>query len=119
MREFLKQTITQVFAQIGVCALICGATIGILISSGLLLLVADEGRSRGFLVPLLVALGVTIYIYIMNKKSCHRGGSFTTKNKMLSMMLFMLISGLISLLFTIYLFIPWWIPDYRGELLLP
>ena len=119
MKGLVKQGITQIFAQIGICALICGATIGILFSSGLLLLVADEGRRRSFLLPILGALAITVYLSIINERSCHQRGLPATKNKMLSMMLFMLLSGLISLLITIYVFIPWWIPDYKGGLLLP
>ena len=119
MREFFKQGAVQIIAQLGICTLMCGATIRLLISSGWLIFFADEGRSKTFLIPALIAFAIVIFMYIENKKSCHQKGFSTTTDKMWGIILFMLLSGLITVLFTLYVFIPWWIPNYQGGFLLP
>jgi carbon starvation protein CstA len=119
MREFFKQGIVQIFAQFGICTLMCGATIGFLISSGWLLLLSNEGRNKTFLIPTLIAFAVVIYAHIENKRTCHQKGFSSTGDKIWGMLLFMFLSGLITILFTLYVFIPWWIPNYQGGFLLP
>lgn len=119
MKEIFKQGAVQVVAQLGVCTLMCGAAIGLLISSGWLLFFTNEGRNKTFLIPFLIAFAVAILMYIENKKACHQKGFSTTGDKVWGMILFMLLSGLITIIFTLYIFIPWWIPNYRGGFLLP
>lgn len=119
MKEFFKQGVTQIFAQLGVCALMCSAVIGLLISSGWLLLFSNEGRNKTFLIPALIAFVIVIFMYIENKKTCHQKGFSTTADKIWGMILFMFLSILITILFTLYVFIPWWIPNYSGGLILP
>ncbi|KKQ29866.1 MAG: hypothetical protein A3H17_01710 [Candidatus Levybacteria bacterium RIFCSPLOWO2_12_FULL_37_14] len=119
MREFFKQGIVQILAQLGICTVMCGAAIGLLISSGWLLLLSDEGRNKTFLIPALIAFAFVIYAYIENKRTCHQKGFSSTGDKIWGIILFMLLSALITVLFTLYVFIPWWIPNYQGGFLLP
>jgi len=119
MKEFFKQGAVQIFSQVGICIIMCGATIGFLISSGWLLLLSNEGRNKTFLIPALIAFAIVIAMYIENKKTCHKKGFSTLGDKIWSIMLFMLVSALITVLFTLYIFIPWWIPNYTGGPLLP
>ena len=78
MREFFKQGVVQVIAQLGLCTIMCGATIGLLISSGWLLYFSNEGRSKTFLIPALIAFAIVIFMYVENKKTCHQKGFSTT-----------------------------------------
>lgn len=119
MKEFFKQGTAQILAQFSLCIVMCGATIGFLISSGWLLFFANEGRNKTFLIPVLIAFAIVIFMYIENKKTCHQKGFSTTVGKIWGIILFMLLSGLITVLFTLYVFIPWWIPNYQGGFLLP
>jgi len=119
IKEIIKQGGTQILAQFGICTVMCGAVIGLLISSGGLLLLANEGQNKTFLIPALIALAIVVFMYIENKKTCHQKGFSTTGDKMWGVILFMLLSIVISVLFTLYVFIPWWIPNYQGGPLLP
>lgn len=119
MREIIKHGGTQILAQLGICTIMCGAAIGLLISSGYLLVLSNEGRNKTFLIPLLIAFAVAIYFYVENKKSCHEKGFSTAGDKMWGMITFMLVSMLFTALFMLYVFIPWWIPNYQGGSLLP
>lgn len=119
MRGLLKQRVAQILAPIGICAVMCGATIGILISSGILLLLANESRDKIYFIPALIVFAIAIYLYKRNKKACRRKEFLTAKDKMCGMMLFMFIFIMIVIILTIYFFIPLWIPDYKGGVLLP
>jgi hypothetical protein len=119
MKRFFKQGITQIIGWVGVCTVMCGAMIGILISSGALLLLAEEGRNKIFLIPALILLASAIYLYFRNKKACRRKEFLTTGDKMCNMMLFMFLFILIAALFIVYIFVPLWIPGYEGGILLP
>lgn len=119
MKKVFKQGASQVIAQVGICTVMCGAAIGILTSSGILLLLANESRNKIYLIPALIAFASAIYLYFRNKKACRRKEFLTAKDKMCGMMLFMFIFIMIVIILTIYFFIPLWIPDYEGGVLLP
>lgn len=109
MKESAKQGIFQAFSFTGLCVVMCGAAIGFLISSGWLLFLADEGQRKIFLLPALIILSALYFIY---KKYKH-------KSKILHIVLYLTISVFLSAIFMLYIFIPWWLPDYTGGPLLP
>lgn len=119
MKEIIKHGGIQAFFQMIFCTVMCSAFIGVLIASGALLFFANEGRNRIFLIPLLIVFGFSVYAYIENKKTCHQKVFATFGDKMWGMITFMLVSMIFSLLFMLYVFIPWWIPNYQGGPLLP
>lgn len=85
----------------------CGALLGILITTGYLFLLSQEGQNKIFLLP---ALGLTILFFWFHKK---------VDNRLLNILLYGLFSLVSGLIFIIYIFIPWWIPNYQGGILLP
>lgn len=85
----------------------CGALLGILITTGYLYLLSQEGQNKIFLLP---ALGLTIIFFWLHKN---------VDNRLASILLYALFSLLFGLIFIIYIFIPWWIPNYKGGILLP
>lgn len=117
--KIFKQGLVQTFGFFGWCSLMCSVAIGFLIASGGLLLLANEGRQKTFLIPLLLILGGIIFWYRKNKKHCAQKGCETMGDMMLKMTLYMAISILTSVLFMLYIFIPWWIPGYQGGALQP
>lgn len=117
--SFIKQGVIQFLTLFGWCTLMCSALLGILIASGGLLLLADEGRQKTLLLPLVFLLGVIFISFRIHKKKCKHKKQVTRADKIISMMLYMSISLLISMVVMIYIFIPWWIPDYHGGFLLP
>lgn len=119
MKEIIKQGGVQVFLQAALCVVMCGAFIGVLVASGSLLILANEGKNKTFLIPAIIAFVVSVYAYIENKRTCHRKGFMTTGDRVWGMMTFMFVSIIFSILFTLYVFIPWWIPNYKGGFLLP
>jgi len=119
IKEITKFGALQVIPIFGTCTLLCGALIGFLITSGGLLLLATEGRNKTFIIPSLLLLGGIVYLYIKQQKTCSQKQCSTVVDKVIRMMLFMAISIVISIIFIIYVFIPWWIPNYQGGPLLP
>lgn len=87
----------------------CGTFIGILVSSGWLLLLANEGQRKILLLPLLLLLVATFWGY--KKTACN--------HKIPHILFYLAMSLLISALFMLYIFIPWWLGDYNGGPLLP
>lgn len=63
MQESTKQGVFQAFSFTAVCVIMCGAAVGLLISSGWLVFLADEGQRKIFLLPLLTILCVFYFIY--------------------------------------------------------
>lgn len=119
MKELFKHGGIQAFFQFIFCTVMCSTLIGFFIASGTLLFLANEGRTKTFLIPLLLVFAIALYAYFENKKTCHTKGFSTTQDKLWGMITFMVVSLLFSILFMLYIFIPWWIPNYRGGFLLP
>ena len=109
MKESAKQGIFQAFSFTGLCVVMCGAAIGFLVSSGWLLAFADEGQTKTFLIPMLIGLFI---LYSARKK-------YKCRSKILSIILYLSISVLLSAIFMLYIFLPWWLPNYKGGPLLP
>lgn len=109
MKKSAYQGIWQAFSFTGLCIIMCGAAIGFLISSGWLVFLADEGQRKTFLLPLLAILAIFYFIY---KKHKHR-------SRILHFSLYFSMSLLLSAVAMLYIFIPWWLPNYKGGPLLP
>lgn len=97
----------------------CGALLFWLIGSGYLLVMSNEGRDKVFLIPALLFIGILIYLYKYQSKCCREKGEKTLKDFIFQFLLYSLIVLIFSLAFIVYVYIPWWIPDYKGGNLLP
>lgn len=97
----------------------CGALLIFLTASGYLLLIREEGRNKTFLIPLLFLGGVFFFLYRYYGKCCEKKDHKTWGDRIILLTLYISFSFLLGIAFTIYVFIPWWIPNYRGGLLLP
>lgn len=118
LRGSSKQGVFQVLSFFGICGVMCGAAIGILVSSGWLLLLADEGRQKTFLIPLLILLAAAYFIYRKRRKM-HTEHQLSIHYKLINIFLYLAMSFLLSALLMLYVFIPWWLPGYKGGPLLP
>lgn len=97
----------------------CGGLLIFLTTSGYLLLVRQEGANKLFLLPL-VALSVLFFVlYIRKIKHCKMKNHTTMGDRGIIALTYVLFSLLLGIAFMIYVFIPWWIPSYKGGLLLP
>lgn len=97
----------------------CGALIIFLATSGYLLLIRQEGDKKTYLIPLLLLGALSFFIYNRYSKRCDQKGCKTTGDWMILIVFYIAFSFLFGLAFMIYVFIPWWIPGYKGGLLLP
>ena len=71
----------------------------------------EEGRNKYFLFPILILGGLFFYLYHRNEKCCG--------NRFLTIVLYIGFSLIFGVAFMVYVFIPWWIPNYKGGYLLP
>ncbi|OGK23469.1 hypothetical protein A3A46_03435 [Candidatus Roizmanbacteria bacterium RIFCSPLOWO2_01_FULL_37_13] len=115
MRKFIGTTIPFFFFHL-VC---CGAFLIFLTTSGYLLLIREEGRNKTFLLPLLLIGGFFFSLYSYYGKCCDKKDHKTWVDQMILLMLYISFSLLLGVAFMIYIFIPWWIPNYKGGFLLP
>lgn len=99
--------------------LCCGALLFFLISSGYLLLLRQEATNKIFLLPALVFGGIIFGLYRYHGKCCQAKGHKSYGDQIVSFMLYVSLSMILGLLFMIYVFLPWWIPNYKGGILLP
>lgn len=97
----------------------CGALLFFLISSGYLLLLSQEGSNKIFLLPALATGFMLFGLYRYHGKCCHTKGYKNYGDHIVSFMLYIALSMILALIFMIYVFIPWWIPNYKGGILLP
>lgn len=97
----------------------CGGLIIFLATSGYLLLVRQEGDKKTYLIPLLVLGGLVFYFHNRYNKRCNAKGCRTWVDWLILAAFYVTFSFIFGLVFMIYVFIPWWIPGYKGGLLLP
>lgn len=97
----------------------CGALLFFLTGSGYLLILRQEGDTKIFLIPLILIASLVFWIYKYYGKCCKNKGHKTLTDHFLIGFLFFLLSIIASIIFMIYVFIPWWIPNYKGGPLLP
>lgn len=99
--------------------LCCGAILYFLWSSGLLVLIAREGRGKTYLFPILIVGLVFFWLHQKHKKTCHLKGRLGRGDQIINLIFFLTFYMTMSLIFIVYIFIPWWIPGYDGGLILP
>lgn len=97
----------------------CGGLIIFLAASGYLLIASNEGVRRTYLIPSLILGGIFFFLYSKHKKHCDVKENKTFGDHALSIVLYVIFSVIFGIIFMIYVFIPWWIPGYKGGLLLP
>ena len=115
MKHFIGSIIPFLFFHL-VC---CGGFLIFLTTSGYLLLVRREGSSKLFLLPL-VGLGILFFtLYRRQVKHCNIKNHSTVMDHGIIMITYVLFSLFLGIAFMIYVFIPWWIPNYQGGALLP
>ncbi len=99
--------------------LCCGGLLFLLVSSGYLLILRQEGTNKIFLIPLLLLGGVTFWFYRYYGNCCRKKGYKTFGDHFFTFLLYFFFSFILGMIFMIYVFIPWWIPNYKGGFLLP
>jgi len=97
----------------------CGALLFFLISGGYLLLLRQEGSNKTFLIPALLLSGGIFWLYRYHRKCCRKKEYKSYGDHVVSYSLYILLSMILGFIFIIYVFIPWWIPNYKGGILLP
>ena len=97
----------------------CGALLLLLISSGYLLKLANEGRNKFLLTPSLIAVSAGIWLLYKHNRCCREKGQREAKDWIKTILLYGVIYLAFSWIFIVYLFVPWWIPGYQGGILLP
>ncbi len=115
MKHFFGPIITFFITHV-IC---CGVLLTLLITSGYLLTIHHIGAEKKFLIPALIIIAVAYYIYREYKKCCMEVGDKTLFNQVSVIFLYFLLSLIIGLVFIVYVFVPWWIPNYTGGPLLP
>lgn len=97
----------------------CGGFLIFFTSSGYLLIIREEGRSKTLLIPTLILGGFLFFLYWYSGKCCREKGNETLGDSVFLIILYISLSLLFGIGFMIYVFIPWWIPNYKGGFLLP
>lgn len=115
MKKFIGATIPFFLFHI-VC---CGGLLIFLTASGLLLTMKQEGTNKYYLIPALLLSALFIFLYNRHNKACHLKGGKTFSDHLISISLYLIFSMILGFIFMIYIFIPWWIPGYKGGFLLP
>jgi len=115
MKHFIGSIIPFLLFHI-VC---CGGVLIFLSTSGYLLLVRQEGTSKLLFLPLLAFSILFFVIYIRKMKQCKMKNHSTMMDKAIIGITYVLFSIMLGIAFMVYVFIPWWIPGYKGGTLLP
>ena len=115
VKKFIGSVIPFFFFHL-VC---CGALLIFLTTSGYLLLIREEGRNKTFLIPTLLLGGLFLFIHWHYGRCCDKKNHKTLGDYSILVILYISFSFLIGAAFMIYVFIPWWIPNYKGGFLLP
>lgn len=97
----------------------CGALLFFLISSGWLLAIRQEGVNKLLLIPLLVSGVGLLGLHIYYGRCCKKAGKKSSGDHIFMTVLYIAFSITFGLVIMVYLFIPWWIPNYKGGPLLP
>lgn len=115
MKHFMT-AVTTFFATHVLC---CGVLLTFLMSSGYLLLLRQEADKRWFLLPMVLLGTFFFWMYYDHGKYCKEKGEKTISDHFWLVILYIAFSGIASMVFIVYIFIPWWIPNYKGGTLLP
>lgn len=115
MKKFFGSTIPFLLFHL-IC---CGGFIIFLATSGYLLVIRQEGDKKKFLIPLLILGGLFFWLHRSYGKHCEKKGCKTFGDYLILILFYVTFSMILGFAFMIYIFIPWWIPGYKGGLLLP
>ena len=97
----------------------CGALLGILITTGYLFLLRQEGQNKIFLLPAIAAAILFFWLHRRHHQSCEIAGGKTLGDHFVGILLYLVFSLVLGTIFIVYIFVPWWIPGYKGGILLP
>lgn len=100
-------------------ALCCGTVLVFLVSSGYLLALRQEGSTRTWLFALLGVFFATLALQTWHRHHCAQAALSGKKHDVMRIAFSIVISLMLSLMFMVYVFLPWWIPNYNGGMLLP
>lgn len=92
---------------------------GILIATGSLYLLSQEGDRKILLVPMLALGAIFFWLYRRHRRCCEERGFKTGSERVVEIIYYLLFSMSLGLAFLIYVFIPWWLPGYKGGIILP
>ncbi|MBI4225557.1 hypothetical protein HY612_00415 [Candidatus Roizmanbacteria bacterium] len=115
MKKFIGSVVPFFFFHL-VC---CGAFLIFLTTSGYLLLIRQEGDKKLFLLPLLIVGGLFFFLHSYWGRCCEKKGHKSFGDYIFLLTLYVVFSFIFGITFMIYVFIPWWIPNYKGGFLLP
>ena len=115
VKKFIGSTIPFFFFHL-VC---CGALLIFLTTSGYLLLIRQEGDKKVLLLPLLLVGGIFFFLHWYWGRCCEKKGHKSIVDHIFMITLYIAFSFIFGTAFMIYVFIPWWIPNYKGGFLLP
>ena len=119
IKWFMKKLLGTVIPFLITHLICCGTLLFFLISSGYLLTLANEGRNRLLLLPSLILFVGGIWLLHRHNRNCCRKTKKTLADWIFTFLLYGAIYFIFSWSFIVYIFIPWWIPDYQGGILLP
>lgn len=117
--SIIKKLIGPALPFLGFHIFCCGGLLFLLVSSGWLLILRQEGTNKTFLIPFLLAGALAFWVYRRYGACCRQKGHKTLSDHFFILLLYFLFSLILGLIFMIYVFIPWWIPNYKGGFLLP
>lgn len=115
----MKKVATGIIPFLFMHLMCCGALLFFLISGGYLLLLRQEGSNKIFLIPALLLSGGLFWLYRYHGRCCDKKDRKTFGDHIISYSLYIFFSMILGFIFIIYVFIPWWIPNYKGGILLP
>lgn len=99
--------------------LCCGALLGVLIATGYLYLLSQEGQNKTFLLPTIIVAVFLFWLHRRHHGSCEAAGGKTVGDHLVGILLYLGFSLVLGIIFIVYILIPWWIPGYKGGMLLP
>lgn len=99
--------------------LTCGVLLFYLVSSGYLLLLRQEADNKIYLLPGLMITGLLFIVFRNVDSNCEKNGHRSLRDYCLLFFLYGIFSILLGIVFMIYIFLPWWLPNYKGGPLLP
>src|SRR3989338_5966589 len=82
----------------------CGALLFLLISSGILLMLRQEATNKLFLLPVVLGSGFIWWIYRRHGRHCELKNGVSIRDNVIQILLYLVLSFLLSLLFIIYVF---------------
>ncbi|OGK21699.1 hypothetical protein A2866_04520 [Candidatus Roizmanbacteria bacterium RIFCSPHIGHO2_01_FULL_39_8] len=115
VKKFIGSVIPFMFFHL-IC---CGALLIFLTTSGYLLLIRQEGNKKILLLPLLLVGVVLFFLHWYWGRCCEKKGHKSLGDYIFMITLYIAFSSIFGIAFMIYVFIPWWIPNYTGGSLLP